>query len=152
MSGVVDSRRTVCPYNPNTSASPPGDISQADISLREIAQPSRIYMDIASTMNPGNRLGSSFLFMRMYTQQTHQTGRIPPEIGSMHGLRDLSLAHNQLTGPIPASFGDLVRLRSLSLSCNSLSGEETHHFCDPRQMGEVSSVRCVRYICSFRKA
>ena len=56
-------------------------------------------------------------------------GRIPPEIGSLHGLRELALGHNQLTGPIPGSFGDLVRLRSLSLSCNGLDGERVERLC-----------------------
>ena len=49
-------------------------------------------------------------------------GRIPPEIGHLHGLTGLDLGKNALTGPIPPEIGGLAQLRSLVLWSNSLEG------------------------------
>ncbi|KAF2283063.1 hypothetical protein GH714_043722 [Hevea brasiliensis] len=51
------------------------------------------------------------------------SGRIPPEIGDLHGIRSLNLSNNHLTGSIPVSFSNLRNLESLDLGNNSLNGE-----------------------------
>ena len=55
------------------------------------------------------------------------TGRIPPELGALSELRNLSLAggpfeRGQLTGPIPATLGSLRKLEVLDLRYNGLTG------------------------------
>ena len=50
------------------------------------------------------------------------TGRIPAELGNLHGLEDLTLTANSLTGWIP-SFSYLWNLESLQLGSNRLSGQ-----------------------------
>lgn len=49
-------------------------------------------------------------------------GRIPPEVGHLHGLTGLDLGKNALTGPIPPEIGGLADLRSLVLWSNHLEG------------------------------
>ncbi|KAF7046367.1 hypothetical protein CFC21_055397 [Triticum aestivum] len=51
------------------------------------------------------------------------TGVIPPEIGSLAGLRSLNFSWNSLSGAIPEKIGKLMQLESLDLSNNELSGE-----------------------------
>ena len=51
------------------------------------------------------------------------TGSIPPEIGSLVNLTQLSLHNNSLTGEIPPEIGSLTNLIYLSLKVNSLTGE-----------------------------
>ena len=50
------------------------------------------------------------------------TGRIPPELGRLHGLESLRLARNRLTGPVPPELGQLANLRALRLDGNALTG------------------------------
>ena len=50
------------------------------------------------------------------------TGRIPPELGRLDGLKWLNLSANQLTGSIPPELGQLVDLRGLFLDRNALTG------------------------------
>ena len=50
------------------------------------------------------------------------TGPIPPELGCLANLRNLSLGSNQLTGPIPPELGSLTNLTELNLRGNSLTG------------------------------
>ncbi|KAG8378392.1 hypothetical protein BUALT_Bualt08G0132700 [Buddleja alternifolia] len=50
------------------------------------------------------------------------TGAIPPEIGNLSSLRQLSLSSNQLTGFIPTTLGKLEHLEELTLSRNMLQG------------------------------
>ena len=50
------------------------------------------------------------------------TGRIPPELGRLDGLKWLNLSANQLTGSIPPELGQLVDLRGLFLHGNALTG------------------------------
>ena len=47
------------------------------------------------------------------------TGEIPPELGSLSSLRNLSFYSNSLTGAIPPELGDLSNLASLRLELNS---------------------------------
>ncbi|XP_058004792.1 receptor-like protein 56 isoform X4 [Hevea brasiliensis] len=51
------------------------------------------------------------------------SGRVPQEIGDLHGIRSLNLSNNHLTGSIPVSFSNLRNLESLDLGNNSLNGE-----------------------------
>mgnify|MGYP000582871662 CR=1 FL=1 len=50
------------------------------------------------------------------------TGEIPPEIGNLANLTELSLRWNQLTGSIPQEIGNLTNLIDLYLSNNELTG------------------------------
>ena len=51
------------------------------------------------------------------------TGSIPPEIGGLRDLRDLSLTSNDLMGSIPPELRHLVNLEMLNLAYNELTGE-----------------------------
>ena len=50
------------------------------------------------------------------------TGTIPAELGSLTGLRVLSLMDNKLTGAIPVELGNLTNLTELHLGGNLLTG------------------------------
>lgn len=50
------------------------------------------------------------------------TGPIPPEIGNLRNLVTLGLNHNELTGPIPSEIGNLHNLEVLYLNSNELAG------------------------------
>ena len=50
------------------------------------------------------------------------TGMLPPELGSLTGLEQLTLVLNQLTGPIPSELGSLTSLTGLHLFSNRLTG------------------------------
>ena len=49
-------------------------------------------------------------------------GVIPPELGNLTNLRELSLIINQLNGNIPFELGNLMSLQKLSLGNNQLNG------------------------------
>ncbi len=66
--------------------------------------------------------------------QHNLTGKIPPEIGNLAGLRLLELQSNNLSGSIPPELGDLSTLSSLSLSDNRLSGSI------PSELGDLSTL------------
>ena len=55
-------------------------------------------------------------------RRNNLAGLIPPELGSLAGLVDLSLSSNDLTGPIPSELGNLAELRDLELAGNNLTG------------------------------
>ena len=67
--------------------------------------------------------------------ENNLTGSIPPELGQLTGLIDLSLWGNELTGSIPSELGDLSALQNLSLSQNDLTGEI------PPELGDLSALR-----------
>ncbi len=50
------------------------------------------------------------------------TGSIPPELGKLSKLIELSLWGNQLTGPIPPELGSLSELGALELAGNQITG------------------------------
>ena len=63
------------------------------------------------------------------------TGSIPPELGQLASLEDLTLGINQLTGPIPAElFARTTRLKSLFLGYNRLTGPL------PAEIGNLSQL------------
>ena len=62
------------------------------------------------------------------------TGEIPPELGSLSNLTELSLDNNQLTGEIPPELGRLSNLTGLSLWGNQLTGEI------PPELGGLSNL------------
>ena len=61
-------------------------------------------------------------------------GEIPPEIGNLTNLENLSLYNNELTGSIPSEIGNLSNLNSLNLSFNQLSGNI------PPEIGQLSNL------------
>ena len=62
------------------------------------------------------------------------TGAIPPEIGSLSGLRELELGYNQLAGAIPPELGNLTRLERLWLHFSQLTG------AIPPEFGNLASL------------
>ena len=63
------------------------------------------------------------------------TGSIPPELGSLHAMRKLSLVGNDLTGRIPPELGNLSKLEELYLLSNGLSGPI------PAELGNLAALR-----------
>ncbi len=63
------------------------------------------------------------------------TGTIPPEIGQLDSLRQLTLRINQLSGEIPAEIGQLKALVYLDLGENRLTGEI------PAEIGQLDRLR-----------
>ena len=61
-------------------------------------------------------------------------GSIPPALGNLDGLEQLSLFENELTGEIPAELGDLSELTNLKLSYNQLTG------AIPPELGSLSEL------------
>ncbi|KAM3198777.1 hypothetical protein P3L10_034482 [Capsicum annuum] len=58
------------------------------------------------------------------------SGTIPPEIGNLKNLNNLTLSNNQLTGSIPSSFGNLRNLQTLFLGPNNLIEEIPSSICN----------------------
>lgn len=50
------------------------------------------------------------------------TGELPPEIGTLTSLSNISLNNNNLTGPLPVEWGNLSNLSILNLVVNNLTG------------------------------
>ncbi|MCD9639916.1 hypothetical protein HAX54_024871 [Datura stramonium] len=50
------------------------------------------------------------------------TSSLPPEVGKLESLKNLSLAGNNFSGPIPDTISGLMSVQSLDLSHNSFSG------------------------------
>ena len=63
------------------------------------------------------------------------TGEIPPELGRMAGLRELSLGRNELTGEIPPELARLTNLTQLWLYFNQLVGEI------PPELGNLTNLQ-----------
>ena len=66
------------------------------------------------------------------------TGAVPPALGSLAGLRTLSLSDNELNGTIPAELGTLARLARLHLDRNLLTG------AIPPELGQLTELRELR--------
>jgi len=50
------------------------------------------------------------------------TGNIPPELGNLINLKNLTLYFNDLIGSIPPELGNLINLTDLGLDSNDLTG------------------------------
>ena len=66
------------------------------------------------------------------------SGPIPPEIGNLTNLEILDISHNQLSGPIPPEIGELTNLSTLDLASNNLAGSI------PSEIGYLSSLYYMR--------
>ena len=71
---------------------------------------------------------------RLDLGENQLTGQIPPALGHLSNLRNLSLWVNQLSGPIPVELGNLRNLTDLVLWGNQLSGPI------PVELGNLSSL------------
>ena len=60
--------------------------------------------------------------------ENNLTGAIPPQLGDLANLEELSLRSNNLWDPIPSALGNLPLLSSLSLSNNYLDGPVPESF------------------------
>ena len=63
------------------------------------------------------------------------TGEIPPELGNLTNLEQLSLTGSDLTGEIPPELGNLTDLTMLRLSANDLTGQV------PPELGNLTNLR-----------
>ena len=59
----------------------------------------------------------------LFLESSKLKGPIPPEIGQLIDLEQISLFNNYLTGSIPSEIGNLVNLEMLGLSQNQLRGK-----------------------------
>ena len=71
----------------------------------------------------------------LYLVRQRLTGIIPPELGSLTGLDQLTLIENQLTGPIPSELGNLANLSGLHLFSNRLTGSI------PTELGRLTNLQ-----------
>ena len=65
-------------------------------------------------------------------------GEIPPELGNLSNLTNLSIEGNGFTGEIPPELGNLSNLRDLSIEGNGLTGEI------PPELGNLASLQHLR--------
>ena len=71
------------------------------------------------------------------------TGRIPPDLGRLAGLKSLDLSCNRVSGPIPPELGRLAALESLNLSSNRLTGRI------PAELGNLANLRVLTLTLGF---
>ena len=76
----------------------------------------------------------------LYLGDNALSGEIPPELGSLSNLTDLSLHGNDLSGAIPAELGSLSNLTALDLRNNALSG------AIPAELGSLSNLTNLRLL------
>jgi len=62
------------------------------------------------------------------------SGRLPPELGNLANLRDLGIAANNLSGAIPPELGELANLIELRIDTNNLSG------AIPPELGKLANL------------
>ena len=65
-------------------------------------------------------------------------GRIPPELGDLASLGQLNFSGNRLWGRIPPELGDLASLGQLNLSDNGLSGRIPPELGDLASLGQLN--------------
>ena len=71
-------------------------------------------------------------------EDNNVSGRIPPELGYLTGLRELYISDNQLFGPIPPEIGGLDDLTQIDLTGNQLTGEI------PPELAKLADLRTLR--------
>ena len=62
-------------------------------------------------------------------------GQIPPEIGDLVGLRELTIAYTHISGSIPADIGRLANLESLEVTFTHIGGRI------PAEIGNLTSLK-----------
>ena len=77
---------------------------------------------------------SEFTVTNLAFYNNNLIGEIPPALGNLTGLTELSLPYNGLSGSIPPELGNLTALVWLSLPANDLSGEI------PPELGRLKSL------------
>ena len=75
---------------------------------------------LSGTLPP--ELGDLTSLTELSLQNNGLSGPLPPELGNLTNLKALYLTGNNLSGPIPPELGNLTSLQSLSLRSNNLSG------------------------------
>ncbi|KAL2525234.1 putative LRR receptor-like serine/threonine-protein kinase [Abeliophyllum distichum] len=83
-------------------------------------------MDLSYNLFSGSlppEIGSVKGMRELYLSRNQISGEIPSTIGQLQSLVNLTLSNNQLHAPIPESLGDLISLQYLDLSKNNLYGE-----------------------------
>ena len=78
--------------------------------------------------------GSPLRVTSLVLSDTQLTGTIPPELGGLASLAELSLGDNRLTGPIPSELSNLTNLRELWLNDNQLTG------MTPAELGSLDNL------------
>ncbi|TKY71960.1 Piriformospora indica-insensitive protein 2 [Spatholobus suberectus] len=91
---------------------------------------------VASPVDLPSTLFGPFSTLEHLALQSNPTlfGEITPSLGSLTGLRVLSLSQNSFQGNIPRQIGGLVSLEQLDLSYNNFSGEI------PKEIGGLKSI------------
>ena len=80
-------------------------------------------------------LGALSAVENLTFSQQSLTGSIPAELGNLTNLAGLILSRNSLTGSIPAELGNLTELTWLQLNRNSLTGSI------PAELGNLTKLR-----------
>ena len=97
-----------------------------------------IALDLDSNQLNGEippELGNLSALYNLSLSANQLSGEIPPELGDLSFLEVLAAYDNQLSGEIPSELGNLAYLSILRLSLNQLSGEI------PPELGNLSSLR-----------
>ena len=119
----------------------PGLVKDCDILLTVIEalagdSPFRWSSDLPITSWEGVDIQGSPLRVRgLWLTYQELTGSIPPELGDLHALDYLNVAHNRLTGEIPPELGRLANLEQLDLSGNQLTG------AIPSALGDLTALQ-----------
>ena len=71
----------------------------------------------------------------LYLPNQGLSGTLPPELGELNGLEQLTLLNNELTGAIPPELADLSRLNQIILGGNQLTG------VIPPELGGLASLQ-----------
>ncbi|CAN6486729.1 unnamed protein product [Victoria cruziana] len=75
---------------------------------------------------PSDQISRTTRVIRIVVESKRLRGNIPPEIGGLAALEELSFRGNEISGRIPAEIGRCERLQELNLRGNLLLGEVPH--------------------------
>ncbi|MFO7537706.1 MAG: hypothetical protein R6X32_06560 [Chloroflexota bacterium] len=95
-------------------------------------------LDLSPTFMEGTippELGNLPYLVNLSLHSPDLYGPLPPELGNLTSLQTLTLAHNNLSGLIPAQLGNLTLLQTLNLSFNQLNGPL------PATLGQLTNLR-----------